>query len=106
MPPPLDIAVTVARSAEIVGVAVTAASLGNARCRWLLLLHNRRGRGSGSRCRRSGRRRDDRRWRRHRRSRRSQVRRTAGEGAEAEWQSDAPRLRELHESSLRYPNSE
>lgn len=28
------------------------------------------------------------------------------EGVEAEWQSDAPRRRELRESSLRYPNSE
>jgi hypothetical protein len=37
--PPVDIAVTVARSAGVVGVAVTAASLGNARCRWRLLLH-------------------------------------------------------------------
>ena len=42
---PLDIAVTVARSAEVVGVAVTAASLGNDRCHWLLRWNDsRRGR--------------------------------------------------------------
>jgi hypothetical protein len=81
---PLDIAVTVARSAKVVRVAVTAATLGNERCHWLRRWNDsRRGRrGHDGRCqdrgrtpvgqmRRNGGRRGRRQasggWRRHRR---------------------------------------